>query len=106
MSDRISLPRERYHSLVIAAALHPCFCPAPEQRMHDGKCISCWALAKRLEMLRKQAATPILGGDAVRGGMAIRYERWIAECEAEQRLRAEQLPEAERRLAEARKAES
>jgi hypothetical protein len=103
--SRVSLKSERYHALVIAAALHPCFCPAPEQRMHDGKCISCWALAKRLEILRKQAASRVLGGDVARGAMAARYERWIAECEAEQRLRAEQLPEAERRLAEARKAD-
>jgi hypothetical protein len=101
--SRASLPKERLHSLVIAAARNPCFCASPEQRMHDGACISCWALAKHAALVRELAAHPYLGGDGARSAMANRFARTIAEIETEQRLRAEQLPSAERRLADARK---
>lgn len=101
---RITLPRERYWALVGFASKAGCICAAPEQRLHDGKCIGCWALEQHIESLRRLATLPpSLEGESHRVALAEYYAKRIASCEAEQRLRAEQLPAAEHRLAEARK---
>lgn len=54
--SRVSLPRPRFEALVRAASKVGCICPNPANREHDGKCIGCWALAKRIEHLREIAA--------------------------------------------------
>lgn len=102
--SRVSLTRERFIALVVAASERGCARAAPEIRTHDGKCISCWALSKRLEVLREHAAKPAFtdNEEVCRSYLWLNGHQ-IARCEEEQRLRAEQLPAAEKRLAEARK---
>ncbi len=95
---RVSMPSGRFDSLVIAASKVGCTCAAPEYRQHEGKCISCWALAKRIAHIRALISSPLV--TPTRSLPMI-----LAECEEEQRFRAEQRPAAERRLAQARKEE-
>jgi hypothetical protein len=88
---RVSVPASRFAALVRFASMVGCICGDPANREHGGKCIGCWALAKRIENLRQLApGSPTL-------------TRYLAESESEQRFRAESLPAAERRLADARK---
>lgn len=93
--SRVSLPRPRFEALVRAASKVGCICPNRENREHDGKCIGCWALAKRIEHLRELAA--------VTTSQAIKLI--LAECEEEQQFRAKEIPAAERRFNAAREAE-
>lgn len=95
MGDRVSMPRERFAALVGAAKDSPCSCALPEQRKHDGVCISCWALADRIQALRSIVGKPGIGDDYFRAR--------LARLEREQSLRAEQLPEAEAMVRAARK---
>lgn len=81
-TDSVRIPRERFTALVEAAKLTACICADPENRQHDGMCISCWALRDRIQALRSS--------DYFRIG--------LARMEDEQRLRAEQLPAAEAAL--------
>ena len=92
MADRVTLTRDRYTALVLAASKWGCTCAAPEYRAHEGKCISCWALVERIAKLRELCAKTD----------SVHLPRILAECEEEQEFRAKQLPAAERRLAEAR----
>lgn len=89
---RVSMPRARFDALVTAASRVGCICPNPENREHEGKCIGCWALAKRIEHIRElltHTSSPALS-------------LILEECEEEQQFRAKELPAAERRFAEAR----
>lgn len=40
---------ERLAALIPAAAERGCLCLSNSQRVHEGKCISCWALTKKIE---------------------------------------------------------
>ena len=64
-----------------------CACAVPELREHDGVCISCWALRDQIQAFRSMLGKPGIGDDY--------FRRHLGRLEAEQRLRAEQLPEAE-----------
>lgn len=94
MADRVSMPRSRFAALVGAAMSAPCNCALPEQRAHDGTCISCWALRDRIEAIRSILGKPGIGDDY--------FRQRLAHLEREQRLRAEQLPEAEAMVKAAR----
>jgi hypothetical protein len=89
---RVSIPTIRFHALVNAASRIGCFCADPVHREHEGKCIGCWALAQRVEHIR----------DLLAHTTSPALSMILEECQAEQRLRAEGLPAAERRLAKAR----
>lgn len=93
--SRVSLPRPRFEELVRFASKVGCICANRANREHDGKCIGCWALAKRIEHLRELAA--------VTTSQAIKLI--LAECEEEQEFRAKSLPAAEQRFNAAREAE-
>lgn len=92
--SRVSLPASRFQALVMAASKVGCVCAAPEYREHDGMCIGCWALGKRVAHLRELLAC----------SSSATLSRILAECEEEQSFRAREIPNAEKRLAEARKA--
>jgi hypothetical protein len=104
MAERISVPRGRYRAIVHAASLAACSCANQDTRGHDGLCVSCWALRERLEHARRLAASPtVFSSQEVTAIVNDSAKREVERCEAEQRLRAEQLPIAIRLLAEARK---
>lgn len=95
MADRVSMSSARFNALVTAASRVGCICPNPANREHDGRCIGCWALAKRVEHLRyllARTSSPTL-------------TRILGECEEEQQFRARELPKAERRFLDAQKAD-
>jgi len=94
MSDRVSMSRDRFAALVGAAMQSPCVCGLPEQRKHDGVCISCWALRDRIQALRSVVDKPGIGDDYFRGR--------LAQLEGEQRLRVESLPAREAAVLAAR----
>ncbi len=52
MSKRALVPHERLRALTIAASQSPCRCLDEHLREHDGRCISCWALARNIERVR------------------------------------------------------
>ena len=92
--DRVSMSRDRFAALVNAAMGAPCSCALPETRVHDGVCISCWALRYRVNALRSALGKPGIGDDY--------FRRRLCKMEDEQRRRAEQLPEAEAAVARMR----
>lgn len=94
MADRVSMTRTRFAALVGAAMQSPCSCALPEQRQHDGACISCWALRDRIQALRSVVGKPGIGDDY--------FRRRLAQLEGELRLREEQLPSAEAEVRAAR----
>lgn len=99
--SRVSLPRPRFEALVRAASKVGCICPNPANREHDGKCIGCWALAKRVEHIRNlETERERLGLQPVQT-----LARILEECEEEQQFRAKEIPAAERRFKAAREAE-
>lgn len=81
-----------FSALASAAMETPCVCAAPENRRHDGLCVSCWALNNRLERLEALAS--------VRDPAHLQSQ--IVAMRTEQKLRAEQLPVAEARVRAAR----
>jgi hypothetical protein len=96
---RVSLTKLRFIDLVNAAALRGCACAVPELRTHEGKCISCWALSKRIEHIRSLVSSPLATASPT-------LARLLTESEEELRFRAEGLPAAERRLAERERKEA
>lgn len=97
MGDRITMPAPRFRDLVQAASISPCLCADPENRRHEQRCISCWALAQHIERVRKYAS----GGGVAAGYFARQVER----LEEEQAFRAADLPRAEESLRKAREEE-
>lgn len=93
---RVSMGTTRFNALVSAASKTGCICPNPATREHDGKCIGCWALAKRMDHIRNLLA------HTTSPTLALILE----ECEEEQRFRARELPKAEQRFLAAQMGES
>ena len=83
--DNIEVDEDRYQALIGAALQTPCLCLIKDRRLHDGRCISCWALAKRVADLQ----------NPIRNVTRTPYDdATLARLQGEIRLRARQLAEA------------
>jgi len=58
MKSDPKLSKARIAALVRATAGTPCFCAVEDFRVHDGRCISCWALQSLVYDIRRMLMVP------------------------------------------------
>lgn len=82
-----SVSGERAAALIRAASAAGCQCLSNSQRVHEGQCISCWALTKKLEHIEYlAAATAHTDGRALD---SLRY--FLEKARAELKWRVEEV---------------